>query len=166
VKKHVSIVKFNMVETWQSISSNTIDTSNNVQLIETRSSTDVFGNAKNNSPTLANYQLTFNRRFNCLPHSDFHHFTGDRKPWIGINSKKIYNETQTVFKTPKDFWYHILQKIVSEKNLELDFSGIRSNALGLWPTEDQLKNVYGSLTLEIKLDDLYFFIGIISILSF
>ena len=148
MKKNVSIVKFKYVETWSSISSNITNTSD-VQLIETRPSTDVLGNAKNNSPTWANYKLAFHRRFNCLPHSDFHHFTGGGKPWLGIDSTTAYNESQTVFKAPKDFWYHILQKTVSEKNLELDFSGIRSNALGLWPTEDQIKEVYGSLTLEI-----------------
>jgi len=65
-----------------------------------------------------------------------------------LESTSAFNETQTVFNSPRDLWYHILQKVAKEKNVQLDCSGIGLNALGLWPTEDQLKLMYDAMLLE------------------
>lgn len=108
VKKNVSIINQDKVETWGTIN-NTKDSE--VQMISMHR--NIFNNGCSSS--MPKYKLHWGKNF--YPEKDFVHFTGDEKPWINnFFSAIVVNESQVVFDNPFDFWHHILHKVLSKKN--------------------------------------------------
>ena len=68
------------------------------------------------------------------PHSDFIHFTGQRKPWLAGPPSNF--ETANFTDTPDHYWYHILSILDQDLNIGLDFSKWKTRmrpALGFYP---------------------------------
>jgi lipopolysaccharide biosynthesis glycosyltransferase len=109
VKKNVSIINQDKVETWGTIN-NTKD--GEVQMISMHR--NIFHDGCSSS--MPKYKFHWGR--NVYPEKDFVHFTGDEKPWINkyFSAAIVVNDSQVVFDNPFDFWHHILRKVLSEKN--------------------------------------------------
>jgi len=108
LKKNVSIINQDKVETWSTIN-NTGD--DEVHMINMHK--NIFNGGC--SPSMPQYKFHWGRNF--YPEKDFVHFTGDEKPWMNAYfTTTAANESQVVFDNAFVFWHHILHKVLSEKN--------------------------------------------------
>ena len=80
------------------------------------------------------------------PHSDFVHFTGSKKPWLGGPPLDfgIASELQSA----KHFWFYVLEILNRKLDMKLDFKNWKDNkqpSLGLYPKHNDVnKTSYAS----------------------
>lgn len=82
------------------------------------------------------------------PYEDFHHFTGNNKPWFKQNRPKRIPVNLMDVKSPEEFWFYYLNVVREKFDLTVDVMSldIGSPLLGLWPSEKQVSTMRPSCT--------------------
>lgn len=138
VKKNVSIINDDKVETWTSEKDNRND--GRVKMSELLSEKQIFQDGCH--ATLPRYNIKLRNSLNIAPYKDLYHFASVKKPWLHLPEK---NENDSSFHEPRTFWFHILREINKERNMGIAIDGglniTISSQLGEFPTKNQMNEM-------------------------
>ena len=127
VKKSVTIGMRDHLENWSPNSDGLMKkTNDNVDLVS----------LKEFSRRPACWPRQARAKFCLPPYTDFHHFTGLRKPWLSHPPEDLSDENHQQDGTY--FWFHTLMRLSDELDMNLDFNNWKVDSrapLGLYPLE-------------------------------
>jgi lipopolysaccharide biosynthesis glycosyltransferase len=149
VQKNVSIINLNHVEHWSSSSSSS------AAALTVQVQDNILSNATCLPPNMeypGHYGSSTSPFFHGqVPHRDFIHFTGSKKPWEAPMPKSLPQRLQDL-DSSTDYWFYLLQKVERLLNVTIPRSKdgrlpqARRPTLGRYPTKKSMMN-----TIQTKL---------------
>ncbi len=131
VKKNVSLIIGNKIQTWNA------DSNGKLQMIREVPSDKVFGSTTKQCQIVPSHHIRGKFSIHkAVPYRDFQHFKSKSKPWLKAAAN--FGAREEI----NSLWFHVLKEINERYSFQIDTDNIALNwpSLGFFPTHSMVMN--------------------------